>query len=86
MQNRRWRSERYGPIIHFPPEILVTIILRLLVGNGIVVDFGDVDGTAELAPKAIKKMRLLLDALLPGLKVVRQVGRQVSLEHLVVHG
>ena len=35
-----------------------------------------------LAPEAVEKARLLLDALLPGLEVMRQVRRQVSLVHL----
>ena len=35
-------------------------------------------GPVELA-------QLLLDALLPGLKVMSQVRRQVPLEHLVAH-
>ena len=68
-----------------PPEVLVAEILRLFVGDQVVVDFSDVDGTVELTPETVEKMRLLLDALLPGLEVMRQVRRQVPLEHLVAH-
>ena len=55
------------------------------MGDQVVVDFGDVDGTVELTPETVEQMRLLLDALLPGLEVMRQVRRQVPLEHLVAH-
>ena len=57
----------------------------MFVGDQVVVYLGDVDGTVKLTPETVEKMRLFLDALLPGLEVMRQVRRQISLEHLVAH-
>ena len=68
-----------------PPEVFVAQVLRLFMGDRAVVDLGDVDRAVELAPEAVEEMRMLLDALLPGLEVVRQVRRQVAFEH-GVHG
>ena len=55
------------------------------MGYGGVVDLCDVYGAVELAPEAVEKSGTLRDALFPGGEVVRQVRRQVSLEHLVLH-
>ena len=60
-----------------PPEVFVAQVLRLFVGDRTVVDLGDVDRAVAFAPEAVEE----IDALLPGLEVVRQVRRQVAFEH-----
>ena len=84
-RGRSCRTGVGGQSYVLSPEVLVAEILRLFVGDCAVIDFRDVDGTVQLAPETVEKMRLLLDALLPGLEVVRQIRRQVPLEHLVAH-
>ena len=54
LRGKSCRTAAGGQSYVLSPEVLVAEILRLFVGDQVVVYLGDVDGTVQLAPETVE--------------------------------
>ena len=60
------------------PEVFVTQILCMLVGNGLIVDFCTIDAPIQLAPQAVNQRATCAESFLVRIQIVLQIGWQTT--------
>ena len=80
------RCQQSSPIFSNQSQNLSSQILRMLMSDGLVVNFRAIDGTIQLAPQTIEQMVVCQIAFLVGVKVVLQIARKSMFPSTLLFG